>query len=66
MRTSRDRKFYKTLAEKHNIPINVVEVICNSPFRFTVDKMQDQEDLTTFMYAYFGKIKLKNKFKDGK
>lgn len=51
---------YQQLSKKYGLPQHVVEVICNSPFKFANRVMQDPEDCTTIMFAYLFKIKLKN------
>ena len=45
------------LASKYKLPQNVIEVICNSPFKFTNKVMADPEDSRTIMLAYLFKIK---------
>lgn len=54
---------YTELANKYNLPYNVIEVICNSPFKFAKQIMADDEDKKDIMFAYLFKIKLKKKFK---
>lgn len=54
---------YTQLANKYNIPYQVVEVICNSPFKFAKKVMEDDEDEKDIMLAYLFKFKLKKKFK---
>lgn len=55
---------YTVLANKYNLPPQVVEVVCNSPFKFAKEVMANDEDLKDIMFAYLFKIKLKKKFKD--
>ena len=57
---------YTKLSNKYNIPYQVVEVICNSPFKFTNKVMADPEDSRTIMLAYLFKIKLKNRLNGNK
>ena len=54
---------YTELANKYNLPYPVIEVICNSPFKFAKDVMTDDNDIKDIMFAYLFKIKLKKKFK---
>lgn len=53
---------YTAIANKYNLPRQVVEVICNSPFRFAKEKMADDTDWKPIMFAYLFKIKLKKKY----
>lgn len=53
---------YTALANEYNIPIQVVEVICNSPFKFAKDKISDDDNIKAIMFAYLFKIKLKKKY----
>lgn len=53
---------YTTLANKYNIPAQVIEVICNSPFKFAKDKISDDDNIKAIMFAYLFKIKLKKKY----
>lgn len=54
---------YTELANKHNLPYQVIEVICNSPFKFAKQVIADDNDNKDIMFAYLFKIKLKKKFK---
>ena len=54
---------YTELANKYNLPYQVIEVICNSPFKFAKQVIADDNDLKDIMFAYLFKIKLKKKFK---
>lgn len=54
---------YTELANKYDLPYQVIEVICNSPFKFAKEVMADDEDNKDIMFAYLFKIKLKKKFK---
>ena len=54
---------YTELANKYNLPYPVIEVICNSPFKFAKDVITNSNDLKDIMFAYLFKIKLKKKFK---
>ena len=55
---------YTQLSNKYNIPYPVIEVICNSPFKFAKEIMSNDEDKKDIMFAYLFKLKLKNKHKD--
>ena len=54
---------YTELANKHNLPYQVIEVICNSPFKFAKQVIANDEDYKDIMFAYLFKLKLKKKFK---
>lgn len=54
---------YTELANKYNLPYQVIEVICNSPFKFAKQVIADDSDYKDIMFAYLFKIKLKKKFK---
>ena len=53
---------YTAIANKYNLPRQVVEVICNSPFRFAKEKMADDTDWKSIMFAYLFKIKPKKRY----
>lgn len=55
---------YTELANKYDLPYQVIEVICNSPFKFAKQVIADDEDHKDIMFAYLFKIKLKKKFKN--
>lgn len=57
----RQSKFKQELSQKYNLPLPVIEVICNSPFSFAKEKIK-QDANRPIMFAYLGKIKLKKKF----
>ena len=50
---------YTELSNKYNLPYQVIEVICNSPFKFAKAVMADDDDKKDIMFAYLFKIKLK-------
>lgn len=54
---------YTELANKYNLPYQVIEVICNSPFKFAKQVIADNNDQKDIMFAYLFKLKLKKKFK---
>ena len=53
---------YIQLANKYNIPHQVVEVICNHPFKFANRVISNDEDTKTIMFRYLFKIKPKRKY----
>lgn len=55
---------YTELANKYNLPYQVIEVICNSPFKFAKQCIANDNDIKDIMFAYLFKIKLKKKFKN--
>lgn len=55
---------YTELANKYNLPYQVIEVICNSPFKFAKQIMANDNDNKDIMFAYLFKLKLKKKFKN--
>lgn len=57
---------YTKLSKKYNIPYPIIEVICNSPFRFT-NTVITNLDSKPVRFPYLGKIKLKKRYeKDSK
>lgn len=54
---------YTELANKYKLPYQVIEVICNSPFKFAKQVIADDNDQKDIMFAYLFKLKLKKKFK---
>ena len=50
---------YTQLANKYNIPYQVVEVICNHPFKFANEKISSTDDIKPIMFSYLFKIKPK-------
>lgn len=57
---------YTKLANKYNLPHQVIEVICNSPFKFAKEKISDDNNVKAIMFAYLFKIKLKKKYETNK
>lgn len=53
---------YTQLANKYNLPYQVIEVICNHPFKFANEKISDNNDNKTIMFSYLFKLKLKKKY----
>jgi hypothetical protein len=58
----KQNNIYSVLAKKYNLPIPVIEVICNSPFKFAKEKIADDDNLKSIMFAYLFKFKLKKKY----
>ncbi len=56
--------FFTEMSNKYNIPYQVVEVICNSPFKFAKSVIADDNDNKDIMFAYLFKIKLKKRYKN--
>lgn len=57
---------YTTLANKYNLPYPVIEVICNSPFKFAKSVINGDIDYKPIMLAYLFKLKLKKKYETNK
>ena len=53
---------YTELSHTYNIPYQVVEVICNHPFKFANRVISNDEDTKTIMFGYLFKIKPKRKY----
>lgn len=53
---------YTQLANKYSIPHQVVEVICNHPFKFANKVISDDENVKSIMFTYLFKLKLKKKY----
>ena len=62
----KQNNIYSVLAKKYNLPIPVIEVICNSPFKFAKEKIADDDNLKSVMFAYLFKFKLKKKYEADK
>ena len=54
---------YTKLSNKYNIPYQVIEVICNSPFKFA-NKAITEFDPKPVMMAYLGKFKVKKRYEE--
>lgn len=52
---------YTDLANKYNIPYQVIRVICNHPFLFASQRISEG-DKKPLMFAYLGKIKMKRSY----
>ena len=51
---------YKELSLRYCIPEPVIKTICNHPFTFAKEVMEKDDDERSIMFAYLGKLKLKN------
>lgn len=56
------KSIYTELSNKYNLPYPVIEVICNSPFKFAKDMISKEDNVKAIMFAYLFKIKLKKKY----
>jgi len=56
------KSIYTELSNKYNLPYPVIEVICNSPFKFAKDMISKEDNAKAIMFAYLFKIKLKKKY----
>lgn len=54
---------YTKLSNKYNIPYPIIEVICNSPFRF-INRVITEFDSKPIRMTYLGKIKIKKKYEN--
>lgn len=54
---------YTKLSNKYNLPYQIIEVICNSPFRFTNEAITNMDN-KSIRFTYLGKIKLKKKYEE--
>lgn len=53
---------YTILSNKYNLPYPVIEVICNSPFKFAKQVINGDVEYKPIMLAYLFKLKLKKKY----
>jgi hypothetical protein len=63
MKIKTHRGIYAELSQKYNIPLPVIEVICNSPFKFANNAIREN-DTRAIMLAYLFKIKRKKSHED--
>lgn len=63
MQQQKKISIYSELANRYNLPYPVIEVICNSPFRFAKEVIANDNDQKDIMFAYLFKMKLKKKYK---
>lgn len=59
---NKEPSIYTVLSNKYGVPYQVIEVICNSPFKFAKEKIGRVDDVKSIMFAYLFKIKLKKKY----
>lgn len=55
------QNIFAKLSDKYGIPRQVIEVICNSPFKFTNEAISNL-DSRVIRLTYLGKIKLKKRY----
>ena len=58
----KDKSIYTKLSNKYNIPYQVIEVICNHPFKFANSIISNPDNIKSIMFGYLFKLKLKNKY----
>ena len=66
MALTKKRDIFTELANKYKLNRNVISVICNHPFIFAKKVMADRDDEKSIMFHYFGKFKIKRRFKGKK
>lgn len=59
---NRDLSIYTKLANKYNLPVQVIEVICNHPFKFANSIISNPDNIKSIMFGYLFKLKLKKKY----
>ena len=52
---------YTDLANRYNLPYQVIRVICNHPFLFASRRISEA-DTKPLMLSYIGKIKMKKRY----
>lgn len=52
---------YTKLANKYNLPYQIIRVICNHPFLFASRRIAESDE-RPLMFAYLGKIKMKKRY----
>lgn len=62
MLINKKKSIYTELSNKYGVPYQVIEVICNSPFKFAKDIISKENDNKSIMFAYLFKLKLKKKY----
>lgn len=55
------KSIYTELSNKYNLPYQVIEVICNSPFHF-LNEVISNYDSKPVRFTYLGKIKVKKRY----
>lgn len=58
----KDKNIYTKLSNKYNIPYQVIEVICNHPFKFANSIISDENNEKPIMFGYLFKIKKKKRY----
>ena len=53
---------YTKLSKKYNLPLPIIKVICNHPFKFASNVIASNDDTKSIMFGYLFKIKLKKKY----
>lgn len=61
----KQNSIYTQLSNKYNLPYQVIEVMCNHPFKFATTAISDPEDFKTIMFGYLFKIKPKKSYERG-
>ncbi len=64
MGVNKKLSIYTELSNKYHLPYQVVEVICNSPFKFAKAVINGEIEYKPIMFAYLFKLKLKKKFEN--
>ena len=62
----RKEDIYGMLAKKYSLHRDVITQICNHPFIFASRRISTPDDEKSFMFPYFGKIKLKRRYANKK
>ena len=62
MLINKKKSIYTELSNKYGVPYQVIEVICNSPFKFAKDIISKENDNKSIMFSYLFKLKLKKKY----
>ena len=58
---NKQASIYTQLSNRYDIPYNVVEMICNSPFQF-INKGITNNDEKNFMLSWLFKVKRKKRY----
>lgn len=58
----KDTSIWTKLSNKYNLPYQVIEVICNHPFKFTNSVITNNDNNKSVMFGYLFKIKKKKKY----
>lgn len=57
------QSIYTVLSNKYKLPYQVIEVICNSPFKFANTQITELSP-KPIMMAYLGKFKIKKRYEE--